>query len=38
VAVQKICPVSPEQSFIGAAASGWVGWQNEPASREGCRR
>jgi hypothetical protein len=27
VAVQKICPVSPEQSLIGAAGSGWVGWK-----------
>jgi hypothetical protein len=26
VAVQKIYLVSPEQWFIGAPASGWVGW------------
>jgi hypothetical protein len=28
--------ISPKRSFMDAALSGWVGWKNEPASREGC--
>ena len=28
--------MDPNLPFLGPIASGWVGWLNEPASREGC--